>query len=92
LGPAGGTVDMSVEAGAVGWGASDGGGGAGAGALGIGGRGLFSCTSGSGVAGLISFFSGGSITDFLDKRPTAKRALLSVSSIGPSDRTGGICA
>jgi hypothetical protein len=79
---------MSVDAGAVGWGASVGGGGGGAGPLGTGGRGLFSCTSGRAAVGLSS---GGSITDFLDNRPTANRALLpSVSSIGPSERVIGI--
>lgn len=80
---------MSVDAGAVGWGAFAGG-GAGAGAVGTGGSGLFSATSGGGAAGLSSFFSGESMTDFLDTNPTAKRALLSDSSIGLSDRTFGM--
>ena len=86
---AGGTDAMSLDTGAVGWGPSVDGECAGGGALGTGGRGLFSGTSGRGAAGLISF-SGESITDFLDSKPTAIRALLSVSSIGPSDRVVGI--
>ena len=46
-------------------------------------------TVGGGLDGLISF-EGPSITDFLDKRPTAKSALSWESSRGPWDRVGGM--